>query len=116
MDRPACPGVSSLSGVIAGGPGFIAVGTTETYEPAIWYSEEGTLWQRASVSLPAVRMQDPDHVQGVIRTTSGFLAWGWVGNLDVYLWTSVDGKTWVPIRDESAFEGPGEPFVDNITR
>ena len=100
-----------IDGLVAGGPGYVAVGTQ--YLPpgagdlnlAPWaaWSVDGATWQEAEVALPGTWLS------GLIATGDGFVALGHSqepGLLNI-LWTSADGKSWSP--------APGDPFGGDVT-
>ena len=104
------PDSASLWDVVAGGPGFIAVGIDGRNEPAAWYSTDGLAWTAADVSLPS-GIGNVDSMFGVTSTDAGFLAWGRVRNDDAYVWTSNDGRSWQSVPDESVFGGSGDEEI-----
>jgi len=100
------PGVR-LNSVVAGGPGFVAVGRDETSPagstPAVWTSPDGIGWSASppvdNASFPFGEMHD------VAATASGLLAVGATGDGGANrpaAWSSVDGLGWSVV--------PGEPF------
>jgi hypothetical protein len=102
--------------VIAGGPGFLAVGietsrTPAGMSPAAWYSSDGRTWARADMSLPSDLHRQVDAVWGLIPTDTGFIAWGRVRGNDGYVWTSTDGRSWHAVPDESVFGGDGDQGI-----
>ena len=85
------PGAGAMNDVVAGGPGFVAVGGT----PAVWTSEDGRNWTRVP---PAMFSSSKAELQAVISVGSHLVAVG------AEVWTSVDGVTWtqseIPERGE----------------
>lgn len=104
-DTPATPTDLELWDVIAGGPGFIAVGGgfeagEEVGTAAIWVSEDGWAWQ--SVALLG------DAATGIPRsitaTPDGFVAVGSGCCPDrAAVWLSEDGLAWERLPDQSGF-------------
>lgn len=85
-------------GITSGGPRFVAssggrlvaVGSREGDEagPAAWYSDGGSVWQRAAMPEP---LADSSQLQVVIATPRGFVA---VSADQAVPWFSVDGEEW----------------------
>ena len=96
-----------VNDVIAGGPGFVAVGGgfTEALQvpvAAIWASVDGADWERVGLEGVASRGQ----INAVARASQGFVA---VGNEccpdRAAVWTSVDGSSWSRVEDQESFAG-----------
>jgi hypothetical protein len=97
-----------LHDVIAGGPGFIAVGggraPRENADPRamIWLSEDGRRWQAA----PLFGDAGAGVVQAIAATPEGFVA---VGNGccpdEAGVWRSADGIVWERVPDSEALAG-----------
>jgi hypothetical protein len=97
-----------LHDVIAGGPGFIAVGggrpRRENADPRalIWLSEDGRRWQ----STPLFGDAATGVVQAIVETPDGFVA---VGNAccpdGAAVWRSADGIVWERVPDAEALAG-----------
>ena len=101
----------SMGGVIAGGPGAIAWGTTYGRPSQVWTSGDGVSWSEADVEAPG----DPDPEAGYPGTIStittggpGFVA---VGSYDRagtgrrgLIWTSEDGRRWDLVPHDASFE------------
>lgn len=88
-----------LTGVVAGGPGLVAVGSdrSESQRAAVWTSVDGLAWTR--VPLDESGSLDGGQMNSVVVTNSGLVAVGWVGwvggtNSEAAVWTSVDGIVW----------------------
>ena len=103
----ADPGFA-LHDVIAGGPGFIAVGggrpKRKNADPRalIWLSEDGRRWQ----SVPLFGDAATGVVQAIVATPDGFVA---VGNAccpdGAAVWRSADGFVWERVPDAEALAG-----------
>lgn len=96
-----------MNDVIAGGPGFVAVGggfdeALQVPVAAIWVSRDGTDWERVTLEGEANRGQ----VYAVVRSGEGFVA---VGNEccpdRAAVWTSPEGSTWRRVEDQESFAG-----------
>jgi hypothetical protein len=106
-EMPSTPAGIELWDVVAGGPGFVAVGGgfTEGEEASttvIWVSEDGRAWQ----SVPLFG----DAAQGVPRavttTPSGLVAVGSGCCPDeAAVWLSADGLTWERLPDAPSLVG-----------
>ena len=101
--------IGRLVEVVAGGPGYIAVGwgvldPAAGAEATIVTSSDGRRWDL--VPLPrgaSIELVD------VTTWAGGYAALGWGADLgEVTAWTSVDGSDWVP---RIAPRGPGRPRV-----
>jgi hypothetical protein len=99
------PGIE-LQDVIAGGPGFVAVGGgflegAQAPTAAIWVSDDGIRWQRAPLFGAAAVGQ----VRAITAGPEGLVA---VGNECCpdrsAVWTSPDGLAWTRLPDSPAFE------------
>jgi hypothetical protein len=99
---PDAPPGSTLTDVVVGGPGFIAVGsamdpTDGTPTPQIWTSPDGRSWTAAALSGDAAQGQ----IRGIAAVDGGFLAVGGICCPDQGLvWRSPDGFAWT--RDPAA--------------
>lgn len=96
-----------LTGVIAGGPGFVAFGEDEsTSHAAIWTSPDGLAWTRVpddpavfNANMEAMTVGGPGLVAvGYDETTS-----------NPAIWTSPDGYTWTLVPHDPASFGEGNP-------
>ena len=98
---------TSISSIVAGGPGFVAAGSFHD-KPAAWTSPDGLEW-----ALAQELSSTSGWVNTVVQHGSGFIA---EGNLksdgptdpdDVEpgivptAWTSVDGTSWAPVADDT---------------
>lgn len=83
------PPEGRLRSIVAGGPGFVAVGETED-TPAVWTSPDGTEWTGAPVGTSAGVMFDAA-IGG-----PGFVAVGASEGVPA-VWTSSDGLVWTQV-------------------
>jgi hypothetical protein len=114
--RTAVPGTPGTQhDVIAGGPGFVAVGSVlvSSMEPkgAIWTSVDGSTWER----LPDDPVFDGAELVSIARDGDGLLAAGW--RIDVEsgwffspaIWRSADGTTWTRAAIDDPTMAPASP-------
>ena len=100
----------SISQVIAGGPGLVAVGSDWSNgdsDAAVWVSSDGSSWHR--VDDPGLTLPGHQTILGVITTAEGMVGVGSddsSGDLDAAVWTSADGLTWTRV-DQESFGGTG---------
>jgi hypothetical protein len=110
LDGPQLGGAGeqNIATVVAGGPGFVAVGE-DGDDAGIWTSTDGTRWRQEIASAEGA----DNGVQAlifVVPTATGFTA---VGNesgpegIDAAVWTSENGIVWDRLPDAS-FEGPAD--------
>jgi len=132
---------ATISGIAAGGPGYVAVGTdghvvdatTWTPDAAIWTSADGLTWTRVEQGLGDG--YEESIVYEVALTSSGFVAVGEGGDegFDAYwegdyqqgiprpvsnflVWTSQDGTSWDRIDFSPGEELPqGVVTIDGTT-
>jgi hypothetical protein len=127
-------GESGMSGVVAGGPGFVAVGSRDG-NAVVWTSVDGLTWSRVSHDEAVFGGDGESGMSGVVAGGPGLVAVGWQvmctdhevldeegsprvdedGNLEpdtvcvdgnAVVWTSVDGLTWSRVtHDEAVFGG-----------
>jgi hypothetical protein len=102
----------SRHAVVAGGPGWIAVGGTTTGEPfdwnggpAAWTSVDGITWTR--VPDDAFVGGPDERLVAVTATPSRLVAVGEGSSL----WVSTDGVTWTNIPHGATEEPDGEPGI-----
>ena len=98
--RVDMPGLSGaylwFDGVIAGGPGLIAVGSSNWPDPAfIWTSTDGVEWSPANVETAS-------HSSWAFDVTAGGPGYVAVGSA---IWTSVDGVQWREAELEAPIAG-----------
>ncbi|MDP9342497.1 MAG: serine/threonine protein kinase [Actinomycetota bacterium] len=110
------PGDQIMITVEQGGPGLVAVGSTNENgdeDAAVWTSSNGTTWQR--VNDPAVFGGPGDQEAiGIVSTASGLVAAGFdLSTTDAVVWTSSDGRTWVR-KDIAQLGGSGTQQIKGI--
>ena len=116
-----------MNDVVAGGPGFVAVGTEVAQEaaaqaelaepdralttrplvvgalgPAIWTSEDGLTWSRIPADQLPASTDDDVQLRAVTAAANGLTAVGWRGtgdDLRAEVWTSSDGARWAVATD-----------------
>lgn len=98
-----------MSGVTAGGPGFVSVGWDDGLTPraaAVWTSEDGTSWERVPHNVAV--FGDGILMRDVVVGGPGLVAVGQAGGgfRAGAVLTSADGLTWERVpHDEAIFEG-----------
>jgi hypothetical protein len=108
-------GGAIMYGVTAGGPGVVAVGTSD--RATVWTSPDGFTWSRVphdDAAFGAAGEEDPFiAMTDVIAGGPGLVAVGidghWHGpNPKAAVWTSVDGITWSRVPHDDAVFGRTE--------
>jgi hypothetical protein len=100
-----------MASVVAGGPGFVAVGWAPE-GAAVWTSTDGASWSRVPHDDAIFPSGD---ISSVIVGGLGLVA---VGSIDDHaaVWTSPDGVTWSRVsHDEAVFGGPGDQEMSDVT-
>ena len=103
--------------VVAGGPGFVAVGIDRSSgqtEGAAWTSADGLTWTRAPGG--GLETGASEKITGVAKIPGGFVAVGYdgtPGSKDAAAWSSRDGKHWRKLTS-SAFGGSGDQELDTV--
>jgi hypothetical protein len=113
-------GGARMSGVTAGGPGLVAVGTVGAIsdgadrDAAVWTSVDGLIWSR--VPREAVSGRSGNYpMWSVTAGGPGLVAVGWDGS-DAAVWTSADGLTWSQVpHDEAIFGATGGWEMVSVT-
>jgi len=112
-------GDQSMSSVIAGGPGLVAVGSAgseDDGDAAVWTSVDGMTWSRVAHDEAVFGGEGAQSMSSVIAGGPGLVAVGSTGSdvrpwspgydADAAVWTSVDGITWSRVaHDEAVFGG-----------
>ncbi len=112
------PDDQTIADVVAGGPGFVAVGRDYSGgdgDAAVWTSPDGVLWSRVPHDASVFGGRpDFQEMWGVVAGGPGLVAVGGYdasgGDWDAAVWTSPDGVLWsrVPPHDASVFGGPDD--------
>jgi hypothetical protein len=101
-------GTAQMSSVVAGGPGFVAVGVEQGgggqtgQQGAVWTSVDGIAWRKTTVPEPGDWMHD------VVVGGPGLVAVGTAqpgpGDQEkAAVWTSIDGVIWSRVADGPQF-------------
>jgi hypothetical protein len=104
---------SEINAVVAGGPGFVAVGYAPDAARAVaWTSANGADWTRSPDS-PAF---DNAAMLAVTAGGPGFVAVGFAGSQGsgAAVWTSPDGAAWTRVPDSAALAGAQMQSVVNL--
>jgi hypothetical protein len=107
--------------VVAGGPGFVAVGWVSfglDRAAAVWTSPDGIAWARVPHDEEVLGPSDWDWMNSVTAGGPGLVAVGGTSfeEKDAAVWTSVDGVTWSPVeRDDAVFGGDGAQEMMSVT-
>ena len=96
-----------LFSITAGGPGYVAIGTTSDYDAVndevMWTSEDGFTWKRHDLDLerPELGIFASIGVRSVVRGPDGLVLTGRMAGEDgpFVVWTSVDGSDWDLVED-----------------
>jgi hypothetical protein len=121
------PGFQMMQGVVAGGPGMVAVGHENTADgdgrAVVWVSQDGWTWERiphdeAIFGDPGGNVGTYQDMVAIAAAGSRLVAVGSDrsgGDSDGAVWISADGLTWERIADnEEAFGGPGDQGLDSV--
>jgi len=126
-------GMPWIHGLATGGPGLVAVGTTDSHyldDPqwspaAVWTSIDGATWERVAHDDEVFGDDDDATMRDVTSTPWGLIAvgtrvLGWEDPLDMRfigtVWTSPDGLTWTRLADEDGtFSGDGHTSLASVT-
>jgi hypothetical protein len=118
-----------MSSVVAGGPGFVAVGSVDIegqdeLSGAVWTSTDGASWSRVphddaifnSGRISSVIVGGPGLVAVGAIDEHPDLSVGVGGGGDAAVWTSPDGVTWSRVsHDDAVFGGPGHQWMSDVT-
>jgi hypothetical protein len=116
-------GNQSMSSVIAGGPGLLAVGGDGLHQSgaaAVWTSVDGITWSRVAHD-EAVFGGAGEQWMGTVTTGGpGLVAVGWElvsgFNANAAVWTSSDGVSWSRVpHDEDIFGGQSYQAMSGVT-
>jgi len=115
-------GDHQMADVVAGGPGFVAVGLVGSMDDgvaAVWTSEDGLVWSRVAHDDEVFGGDGWQFITGVVLSPSGFVAVGGDGSgddLDAAVWTSPDGLVWTRVVDtDGARAGSGDQAMVSVT-
>ena len=119
------PGNQTIAGMVAGGPGLIAVGsagteaqTTMQDDAAVWTSKEGLSWTRLPDDAATFGGGGQQGMSDITAGGPGFVAVGEDfsgGDADAAVWTSKDGFTWQRVaKDPAVFGGSGDQEMGKV--
>lgn len=116
-------GWQSMNAVVAGGPGFVAVGTSapglHKDDAAVWTSVDGQHWSRVADDSGVFTGSGDHQMSDVVVGGPGVVAVGAVGSVDegvAAIWTSQDGLVWSRVaHDDGVFGGAGWQFMSSVT-
>jgi len=117
-----------MFGVIAAGPGLIAVGVDDQ-APAVWLSSDGLAWEKVAAdrffSDPAFAYADKVMRAVAVSPQFGLVAVGYLEwyseatdseETDAAVWVSQDGRSWVLVSEDAAtFGGPFDQRMMAVT-
>ena len=108
---------SAINGIVADGPGLVAVGSNETDTGAVavvWTSVDGVQWSRTRKGDPSL---GGGEMMDVTAGGPGLVAVGFedteAGGVAV-VWTSEDGLDWSRVPHDEVVFGRGNPFMDAV--
>lgn len=118
---------SPIQAIIAGGPGFIAVGSEQAETPdggfandaAVWVSTNGEAWERIESEVFGAGTADPGDEMGTQwmsdAATDGdrIVAVGYEGYAAA-VWTSLDGYMWERVVDEDLPPGTTDSYMNAV--
>lgn len=111
----------SMYGVVAGGPGLVAVGheiTNGDSDAAVWTSVDGLTWTRVPHNESVFGGPSNQKMLDVAVGGPGLIAVGYDNDgtdRDAAVWTSPDGLTWTRVpHDEATFGGPEIETMNGI--
>jgi hypothetical protein len=115
------PGDQWVWGVVAGGPGLVAVGSDGgggDVDAAVWTSVDGLTWTRVPHDGAVLGGPGDQSMWGIVAGGPGLVAVGsdgGGGDVDAAVWTSVDGLTWTRVpHDEAVLGGPGDQSMVGV--
>ena len=133
-------GDTQIEDVVAGGPGFVAVGveadfagqglpliydtfseaptSSLTWRAAIWTSADGLAWSRVPVERLPVPGEGNTRLFGVTTGGPGLVAVGvrtTLREVEPVVWTSANGETWTPATElEAAVRESGGQLIAGV--
>lgn len=106
-------GSQLMRGVVAGGPGLVAVGF-DAGDAAVWVSRRGSSWKRARAGELVFGGEGKQEMNSVTAAGPGLVAVG-SSNGDAAVWTSIDGISWKRApAGQPAFGGAGEQKMFSV--
>jgi len=116
------PENQGMASVVAGGPGFVAVGydssSGDGEDAAVWTSPDGLTWTRVPHDQAVFGGADSQWMNEVAVGGPGLVAVGIASSdrdTDAAVWTSPDGLTWTRVpHDETVLGGPGTQFMASV--
>jgi hypothetical protein len=123
QDEEAFGGPRNLGmhSVTAGGPGLVAVGSSDPHngeDTAVWTSVDGIVWSRVPHDEEVFGGPGEQNMTDVTAGGPGLVAVGWEygAGADAAVWTSVDGITWSRVsHDEDLFGGTSHQAMWGVT-
>jgi hypothetical protein len=114
-------GNQTMSSVVAGGPGLVAVGLDESggdADAAVWTSADGFSWSRLPHDEAAFGGTGNQAMSSVAVGGPGLVAVGYSEPGDdaaAAVWTSTDGLAWSRVpHDEAALGGPNDQAMRSV--
>jgi len=114
-------GTQEMRGIAARGKNLVAVGEdglAGNYDAAVWFSKDGTRWQRQTQSHDDLGGPEEQIMTSLVASDKGFVAVGWStlrSDLDAQVWTSEDGMEWSRLGyNEAVFGGDGDQLLWGI--
>ena len=111
-----------MAGVVAGGPGLVAVGavgSVDTGVAAVWTSQDGLVWTRVAHSDEVFGGDGWQFMASVTVSDWGLVAVGGDssgGDLDAAVWTSPDGLVWSRVVDtDGMLASSGDQVMAGVT-
>jgi hypothetical protein len=117
-------GGQQMKSATAGGPGFVAVGSSGSIDDgdaAVWTSVDGITWSRVPHDEEVFGGPDSQRMLSVIAAGPGLVAVGADGSVTgrhwaAAAWTSIDGVTWSRVpHDEAVFGGAESQAMASVT-
>ncbi len=103
-----------IGGVVAGGPGIVAVGSDHG-DAAAWTSPDGVTWARLFDDETVLGGTGDQWMAAITADAPGLVAVG-SDDGDAAVWTSPDGLTWAQVpHDEAVFGGEGAQVMRAVT-
>jgi hypothetical protein len=106
-------GDQEMNAVVAGGPGFVAVGweTLEESDAAVWTSPDGLAWTRLPHDEAVFGGYCHQFMKDVVVAGPGLVAVGGDcshGDRDAAVWVSANGLAWSRVAHDAAVFGGGD--------